>query len=77
METSYPMKSTTPPSITFTPSKDCLKSKWIGDTNCDDENNFPECNYDGGDCCTDTRHFHCKECKCIVNRKICYQTNFI
>merc|ERR1719277_2296636 len=24
---------------------------WIGDDYCDDMNNNPECNFDGGDCC--------------------------
>ena len=39
---------------------------WIGDNFCDDQNNNPECNYDGGDCCgpnIDTTY--CTECLCI------------
>ena len=42
----------------------CGKPMWIGDGNCDDENNFKECDYDDGDCCSDTKHLYCKICKC-------------
>ncbi|CAN0581540.1 unnamed protein product, partial [Laminaria digitata] len=28
----------------------CIKS-WLSDGECDDENNNPSCDYDGGDCC--------------------------
>ena len=48
----------------------CEKPKWVGDTNCDDENNHPECDYDGGDCCTDTKHLYCKKCECKEKDKI-------
>ena len=49
--------------------QDCpSKSKqWIGDGYCEDENNIFECNFDGGDCCTDTEHLHCTECLCKTN----------
>ena len=38
---------------------------WIGDGICDDQNNFPGCQFDEGDCCiqplvTD----YCTECEC-------------
>ena len=46
-------------------TKDCPKSFWIGDGHCDDENNIPECNFDGGDCCIDTEQKHCQKCECI------------
>ena len=45
----------------------CSKPMWIGDGNCDDENNFKECDYDDGDCCSDTKHLHCTECLCKTN----------
>ena len=31
---------------------ECLMSHWIGDGFCDIENNNPECNWDGQDCCS-------------------------
>ena len=41
-------------------------SEWIGDGNCDDENNKEQCNYDGGDCCGENvnKQF-CSECICM------------
>merc|ERR1712142_1254520 len=33
------------------PLSTCSRRDWIGDVFCDDENNNPECNYDGGACC--------------------------
>ena len=49
----------------------CLGScelDWINDTICDDENNVPECNYDGGDCCQenppDDWNVTCSQCEC-------------
>ena len=41
-------------------------SEWIGDGNCDDENNKEQCNYDGGDCCGENvnKQF-CSECICL------------
>ena len=48
-----------------TTPKHCEHSYWIQDGHCDDENNVKECDYDGGDCCTDTKQKYCKECKCI------------
>ena len=41
---------------------------------CDDANNIPECDYDGGDCCG---HFmqkgHCEECVCFDDQQNFYQ----
>ena len=51
-----------PPKRTF-PDK-CIH-EWIGDGLCEDENNVPECDYDGGDCCIDTEQKHCQKCECI------------
>ena len=54
----------------FEPCQDfpnCPNFEWIGDGYCDDENNIIECNFDGGDCCTDTEHTHCTECLCKTN----------
>jgi len=48
--------------------KKCHTVEYAHDNYCDDENNTPECNYDGGDCCT--RKIHdwtefCSDCQCI------------
>ncbi|CAM9523721.1 unnamed protein product [Scytosiphon promiscuus] len=56
--------------------ENCGYVQGIGDSYCDDDNNTPECGYDGGDCCectcvpdtdstTDTRWQGCKEFACI------------
>ena len=46
-------------------SGECFFPNWIGDGYCDDENNFHECNYDGGDCCGDSVNItYCNECLC-------------
>merc|ERR1712098_226517 len=40
---------------------------WFGDGWCDDENNNPECFYDGGDCCFEKRsnwEAYCNDCEC-------------
>ena len=46
----------------------CPEPDWFNDTQCDDENNIPECNYDGGDCCQenppDDWDDLCIECEC-------------
>merc|ERR1712210_31730 len=37
-----------------------------GDTNCDDENNNKNCDWDGGDCCGPAvKKTYCKVCKCL------------
>ena len=39
-----------------------------GDGACDDHQNIPECNFDGGDCCGDeVTHGYCSKCLCIGN----------
>ena len=48
----YNPNSTTIPTIT-TPTKPpppCV-NEWIENQYCEDENNIPECDFDGGDCC--------------------------
>merc|ERR1712038_1684829 len=48
--------------------KDCQVPEWAHDWFCDDENNTPECNYDGGDCCTKKHEYwdyYCDDCQCI------------
>merc|ERR1712037_157006 len=43
----------------------CTVPDYIGDGNCDDENNNCACGYDKGDCCgKDVKKAYCKECKC-------------
>ena len=38
----------------------------IGDDYCDDNNNNPGCNYDGGDCCgPNVNTLYCQECLCL------------
>ena len=36
-----------------------------GDGWCDDDNNFTECDYDGGDCCCGKKNY-CKKCECLI-----------
>ena len=39
---------------------------FIGDNWCDDINNNPECNYDGGDCCDpNAGKMYCQVCLCL------------
>ena len=43
---------------------------YLGDTICDDQNNFSWCDYDHGDCCLGpSQHAHsfCNECLCKSN----------
>jgi hypothetical protein len=48
-----PSHSTTPPPpVTGTCSSPYFY--WVGDGFCDSSMNTPECNYDGGDCCSET-----------------------
>jgi hypothetical protein len=54
-----------------TASPDCpdeLNAAWLGDGECDDTTNIPECGFDGGDCCgenVDTSQ--CTECQCLTS----------
>merc|ERR1711937_974099 len=49
----------------------CVASAYVGDGNCDDENNNCGCKYDGGDCCAKTvkggkvKTDYCKDCSCV------------
>jgi hypothetical protein len=46
---------------------ECLL-KFIGDGACDDDNNYEECNWDGGDCCEDAIvDWYCNECICHLD----------
>ena len=39
---------------------------WISDGSCDDANNNPFCNFDGGDCCgSDVKKQYCFDCLCL------------
>ena len=40
---------------------DCGSKNYKGDGNCDDNNNKLTCNWDDGDCCTDTEKTYCTE----------------
>merc|ERR1711935_460743 len=37
---------------------ECAVPQWAGDNFCDDENNNPECGFDGGDCCDNNNRLH-------------------
>lgn len=53
----------------------CHAEYWIGDGECDDQTNTPECFFDGGDCCVINRNYSfwrggldyvtCFTCECI------------
>ena len=41
------------------------KAHWIKDSWCDDENNNAACQFDGGDCCNNSKpnwNYYCKVC---------------
>ena len=43
-----------------------MVKSWKGDGYCDDENNNPGCEWDGGDCCKENiKKTYCKDCKCF------------
>ena len=47
---------------------ECAVPVWAGDNFCDDENNNPECGFDGGDCCDNTGEGwdnYCSLCECL------------
>ena len=47
---------------------DCAAPQWFGDNYCDDENNTPECGFDGGDCCDNEMEGYtnyCNACECL------------
>ena len=48
-------------------NKTCPEPDFVGDSICDDITNIFECDYDGGDCCSqDSLNLYCEAC-------ICYQ----
>jgi len=50
----------------------CIKEGWKGDGSCDDHNNNPGCNWDGGDCCgDDVVETYCTDCKCFSKTSNC------
>merc|ERR1712228_76164 len=65
--------SGTTTTTTTTPTGECEKThgvdpSWIGDTYCDDSHNNIECNYDGGDCCGNSKPTwdqYCSVCECL------------
>ena len=49
-------------------SAGCPLPPYQGDGFCDDENNVPECSYDGGDCCGPlVQTQYCSFCICYEN----------
>merc|ERR1719400_2949244 len=64
--TEGPMETTEEPSGTS--GDDCAAPHWFGDGYCDDENNTPECGFDGGDCCDNEMEGYtnyCNVCECL------------
>merc|ERR1712159_894019 len=65
-----PSATTTAP--TTTADKNCVgkcgAAAYVGDGNCDDNNNNCGCKWDGGDCCGSNgnkwQYSYCSECKC-------------
>jgi len=59
--TEAPIETTEAPS-------ECV-DQWIGDNYCDDQNNNPECDFDGGDCCQEDAEEgwddYCEICECF------------
>ena len=50
---------------------ECEKPTWVGDQFCDDETNEAICNFDDGDCCSETSNFEfCSACLCIHGENI-------
>ena len=43
----------------------CSLASFYMDGLCDDENNVPDCNWDGGDCCGDVIDTFCVACECL------------
>merc|ERR1712091_300073 len=67
--TEPPMETTEEPWYTTEdPMGDCAAAQWFGDNYCDDENNTPECGFDGGDCCDNEMEGYtnyCSACECL------------
>ena len=54
----------------------CGSPDYVGDGQCDDDNNNADCGYDGGDCCPgDTPpsgwNDYCTDCTCIPDGTKC------
>ena len=46
-------------------NKTCPEPDFVGDSICDDITNIFECDYDGGDCCSqDSLDLYCEACLC-------------
>merc|ERR1711935_359257 len=57
------------PETTEAPIECTGVNQWIGDNYCDDVNNNPECDFDGGDCCQEAPangwDQYCEDCECF------------
>merc|ERR1712214_127915 len=63
--TAAPTTTAAPPPSTEGPGS-CEFPQWVGDNFCDDGNNTPGCDYDGGDCCgDDVNTTYCSLCECM------------
>merc|ERR1711953_452091 len=63
--TAAPTTTAAPPPSTEEPTA-CEFPQWVGDNFCDDGNNTPGCDYDGGDCCgDDVNTTYCSLCECM------------
>merc|ERR1712048_228191 len=64
-------KETSPKTTTPKSKKTCGAPSYVGDGNCDDNNNNKGCEYDGGDCCAKSvkggkvQETYCPKCECI------------
>ena len=61
---------------TVAPMSPCGSPDYVGDGQCDDDNNNADCGYDGGDCCPgDTPpsgwNNYCTDCTCIPDGTKC------
>ena len=62
--------------VVTTPSQQgCQVPSWVEDGYCDDENNFADCDFDGGDCCgPNVNTFYCTACEC---KQSCQVPNWV
>ena len=64
----FPYSQGTGTTATTTPTpSSCGNPQWFNDGYCDDENNNPGCNFDGGDCCNNNYSGWDEYCKVIYN----------
>merc|ERR1712179_833416 len=60
------MGGTPSPTTAAPPPKAECPNNYIADSYCDDECNYPEYDYDGGDCCgDDVNEQYCEDCDCL------------